>query len=59
MTDMQYETHEVGLHLGDSLVGDVESELLLCDGEVEPELAPGAEAGLLKGSISVSQPQRR
>lgn len=38
---------EVLLHLLDSLVRDGEAKLLLGDGEVEPELAPGTETGLV------------
>jgi len=43
---MKRRTHEVGLHLLERLVRDVEAELLLGGGEAEPQLAPGAEAGL-------------
>jgi hypothetical protein len=38
--------YEVRLHLLDRLGGDVQPELLLGDGEVEPELAPGVKAVL-------------
>ena len=37
---------EMRTHLLDSLVGDRESELLLRNGEVQPELAPRTKAGL-------------
>lgn len=39
-------TYKVSLHLLDSSVWDVESELLLSDSEVEPQLAPGSKASL-------------
>ena len=36
--------YNVRLHLLDGTLGNLQSQLLLGDGEVEPELAPGAEA---------------
>ena len=34
------ETYKVVFHLFDGFIGDRESELLLCDGEIKPELSP-------------------
>jgi len=38
--------YEIRLHLLESFVTDRKSELLLCDGEVEPQLSPSFETVL-------------
>ena len=53
---------KVGLHLLEGLGGDeVEAELLLALGEVEPELAPGRVSGALAeelGHLGAALPSR-
>ena len=46
-------TYEVRLHLLDGLIRDREAELLLSDGEVEPELPPRVEAVLYIHPLSL------
>lgn len=49
------ETNQVLLHLLDRFCWDRQTELLLGDGKVEPELTPSAEASLCESQLGVKR----